>query len=145
MSSKIPSNFINIPRQSPFSLHIGKLYIPEDQTPESPIVKLGLLLEDSHTGGPTRGHGGVTMALLDEAMGRAASEASNALCVTISMTTNFISGSKIGDFIIASAKVTRRGKSIVFVDGELRDPQDRLIATATGTWSNTNIPIPGRK
>lgn len=145
MNTKIPSNFIQIARQSPFSLHIGKLYVPEDQTPDSKIVKVGLLLEEIHTGGPSRGHGGVTLTILDETMGRAASEASNALCVTVSMTTNFCASTKIGDFICASATVTRRGKSIVFVDGELRDSQGKLVGSATGTWSNTNIPIPGRQ
>ena len=120
------------------------MYIPDDQTAESIVVKVGLQLEETHTGGPSRGHGGVTMALLDETMGRAASEAVKALCVTISMTTNFCSSTKIGDFVIASARVTRRGKSIVFVDGELRDSNDKLVGSATGTWSNTNIPIPGR-
>lgn len=144
MSAKIPDNYVRIPRQSRFSSHIGPLFIPEDQGPESEIVKLGLMLEEPHTGGKGRGHGGVTMALLDEAMGRAASEASNALCMTISMTTNFCSSTAIDDFVIASARVTRRGQNIVFVDGELRDSKDRLVASATGTWSNTRVPIPGR-
>lgn len=144
MTSKIPSNFIAIPRQSRFSLHLGTMYIPDDQTAQSKTVKLGLLLDEPHTGGPSRGHGGVAMTLLDETMGRAASEAVNALCVTISMTTNFCAGTKIGDFICASATVSRFGKSIVFVDAELRDSNDKLVASATGTWSNTHIPIPGR-
>ena len=145
MSVKIPQNYVQIPRQSIFSSHLGPIYIPADQTPESKIVKLGLVLEQPHTGGPKRGHGGVTMTLLDEAMGRAASEASNALCMTISMTTNFCSSTAIDDFIVASAEVTRCGKNIVFVDGELRDSTDRLVASATGTWTNTGIPIPGRE
>lgn len=144
MSTKIPTNFIQIPRQSPFSLHIATLYVPKDQTPESKTVKVGLLLEDNHTGGPSRGHGGVTLTLLDETMGRAASEASNALCVTISMTTNFCASTQIGDFICASATVIRCGKSVVFVDGVLKNSQGKVVASATGTWSNTNIPIPGR-
>lgn len=145
MNTKIPNNFIQIPRQSTYSLHIGPMYVPEDQTHDSEIVKVGLLLEAIHTGGPSRGHGGVTLALLDETMGRAASEASSALCVTISMTTNFCTSTAIGDFICASATVTRRGKRIVFVDGELRDSKGKLLSSATGTWSNTNIPIPGRQ
>ncbi|MFT5607630.1 MAG: hypothetical protein ACI9PZ_001435 [Parvicella sp.] len=144
MNSNIPSNFIQIPRQSRFSLHLGPMYVPADQTYESKTVRLGLLLEEPHTGGPSRGHGGVTMTLLDEAMGRAASEAVGALCVTISMTTNFCAGTRIGDFITAAATVSRCGKSIVFVDAELRDSNDKLVGSASGTWSNTNIPIPGR-
>lgn len=143
-SSVIPENFKKAPRQSRFSSHMGVFYVPVDQTPESEIVTVGLVLEELHTGGPDIGHGGVTMALLDEAMGRAASEKVKSMCMTASMTTNFCASTRIGSFICASARVTRKGKSIVFVDGELHDGKGHLVATATGTWINTRQPIPGR-
>lgn len=122
--------------------------MPEGTTDESVaaanLVVIGFHLAQPHTGGPGRGHGGVTMTLLDEAMGRAASIAVDAMCVTISMTTNFCQSTRIDDFIRVHATVSRKGKNIVFVDGQLLDSRDKLIASATGTWNNTGIPIPGR-
>ena len=144
VSKPVPANFIRVPHQSRFSRHMGIFYVPEDQSSESEYVKVGMLLEEPHTGGSGRGHGGVTMTLLDEAMGRAASEAAGCMCMTISMTTNFCSSTEIGGFICASARVTRRGQNIVFVDGELHDSRGRLVGSATGTWVNTQEPIPGR-
>lgn len=138
----IPDNFSAAPRQSTFSQHLGTMYVPVDQKPGAPTVKLGLILQEIHGGGPGRGHGGITLTLLDEAMGRAASEASGALCVTASMTTHFCSGTKINTFICASAKVTKCSKNIVFVDGQLHDTDHRLLATASGIWVNTGQPIP---
>ena len=144
--TETPKGFVPIPRQSRFSRHLGTIYVPEstnnETAKENNLVVLGFFLEEEHTGGPGRGHGGVTMTLLDEAMGRAASIAVNSLCVTISMTTNFCQSTRIGDFIKIYARVTRQGKNIVFVDGELKDSKDKLVASATGTWNNTQIPIP---
>ena len=61
------------------------------------IFYIGLQLEERHGGAPGRGHGGVTMTVLDEVMGRAASVTVNSLCVTVSMTTNFCEGSQVGE------------------------------------------------
>ncbi len=133
----IPDNFVTTQHTPDFSNYIGPFYL----STEKGVVKTGLKLVKHHGGGPDRGHGGVTMTLLDEAMGRAASRACGNLCVTISMSTNFISSTRIDDFIIASAKVTRHGRSIIFVDGELH-AGDKLLGTATGTWMNTGEPIP---
>ena len=146
--SLVPEGFVPIPHQSRFSRHLGTIFMPEGTTDDSVaaenLVIIGFLLKEPHTGGPGRGHGGVTMTLLDEAMGRAASIAVDAMCVTISMTTNFCQSTRIGDFIQMQARVIRQGKNIVFVDGELLDSRGKLVASATGTWNNTGIPIPGR-
>lgn len=138
----IPKDFIKIPRQSRFSSRLGNLYMPADQVPGAAVVKLALALEDGHAGGPGRGHGGVTLTLLDEAMGRAASEAVGFLCTTASISTRFYASTRLNSFVIASAKVSKRGKHIVFVEAELHDADQRLVAAADGIWSNTKQPIP---
>lgn len=63
--------------------------------------------------------------------------------MTASITTSFWSGIEAADFICASAMVTKRGKNIVFVDGELHDTQGRLMASATGVWTDTGQSISG--
>jgi acyl-coenzyme A thioesterase PaaI-like protein len=136
-------NFVPINERSRFSEILGQIYVPEDQTGAAELFQFAVQLDEPHTGRPGHGHGGVSMSFLDEAMGRAATEASDYLCVTLSMTTNFCASSNIGDFIIASVRVRRRGKNVVFVDAELH-AGTHLLATATGTWMNTRLPIPRR-
>ena len=135
--TEIPEHFDALGFRPQFSNFIGPFYVSRNQN----IFQTGVKLVKHHGGGPNRGHGGVSMTVLDEAMGRAASHACGNLSVTISMTTNFISSTRIDDFIIATAEVKRHGKSIIFVDATLH-AGEKLLATATGTWMNTGEPIP---
>ena len=126
---------------SDFGRHVGYTHCWGSATEKQGLFYVAMQLTEDHAGAPGRGHGAVNMAILDEVMGRAASRTLNQLCYTASMTTNFCAATKVGDIVVAEAKVTRAGKSVVFVDAELHS-MDRLIATATGTWINSNRPIP---
>jgi acyl-coenzyme A thioesterase PaaI-like protein len=139
----MPPHFKPVKGQSIYSEHLGPIHVPDEAHCDQDFFQFGITLEERHTGGRGRGHGGVTMTFLDEAMGRAASETCQRMCVTLSMTTHFLAATHIGDFICASVKVRRRGQNIVFVDAQLH-AGERLLATASGTWKNTRQPIPGR-
>jgi len=129
--------------KSPFGGEVGFAHCIDTSTSKEDVYYLALILEDKHAGAPGRGHGAVTLAMLDEAMGRAASQTVDKLCFTVSMTTNFCSGSKIGEFLVAEAHVQRKGKSMVFVEAKLHG-ETALIATASGVFANSGIPIPKR-
>ena len=137
----IPKGCKEVAAQSSFGSGLGYTHYMHENEAVDGVFYLGLELSEKHGGAPGRGHGGVTMTLLDEVMGRAASRTIGKLCFTASMTTNFCAATKLGDQLVASAKVTRHGKNIVFVDGQLHSG-DRLIATATGTWANSGREIP---
>ena len=137
----IPENCNPVVAHSKFGSEVGYVHCVCANEVEENLFLLALELDDRHAGAPGRGHGAVSLAMLDEVMGRAASRASKSLCFTASMTTNFCNGSQIGDFLIATAKVRRAGKSFVFVDAELH-ADEKLIATATGTFANSGQPIP---
>ena len=128
---------------SKFGAHVGFAHCIDTSKETEKLFYIALELSEKHAGAPGRGHGAVTMAMLDEVMGRAASRTSGNLCYTASMTTNFCSGSSIGEILVATAKVSRAGKSLVFVDAELFT-EEKLIATATGTFANSGLPIPVR-
>lgn len=138
----IPENYIAIERQSPFSKLLGIFYVPAEQTKDDSVVRIGMVLEERHGGAHGRGHGGIAMSFLDEAMGRAASWSTGKLCVTSSFTSNFCSSSKANTFIYAEARVRKRGATVVFIDGDLYDQTGKLISTATGTWSITKENVP---
>jgi uncharacterized protein (TIGR00369 family) len=80
-------------------------------------------------------HGGVITALLDSALGAAvvSSIPSEWWCATTSMSTQFIAGATSGR-LLATGRVVRRGQSVAFATGEIRDPSGSVVATAHGTW-----------
>jgi len=92
-------------------------------------------IQDIHLnpGGIT--HGGFIMSLMDSGMGTAAHRvlSKNARAATISFDVKFISASKAGDLLLGTAKVLRKTRSLVFMQGEIRYGQ-QLIATAEGIW-----------
>ena len=80
-------------------------------------------------------HGGFIMGLMDSGMGTAAHRVlgKNVRAATISLDVKFISASKTGDLLMGTAKVHRKTRSLVFMQGEIRCGE-HLIATAAGIW-----------
>ncbi len=80
-------------------------------------------------------HGGFLMSLMDSGMGTAAHRVLGAQkrAATISLDVKFISASTTGDILLGSAKVLKKTRSLVFMQGEIRCGE-RLISTAEGIW-----------
>ncbi len=75
------------------------------------------------------------MSLMDSGMGSAVHRvlAKNTRAATISLDVKFISASKKGDLLLGNAKVLKKTRSLVFMQGEIRCGK-QLIATAEGIW-----------
>ena len=82
-------------------------------------------------------HGGIHAILIDSACGfaasRAFSENGDQRIVTLSLTTNYLASASDGH-IVASGRVTRAGRSIVYAAGEVRDERGELLATGNGVF-----------
>lgn len=93
------------------------------------------LVQDMHLnpGGIT--HGGFIMSLLDSGMGTAAyrSLGGETRIATIAFDVKFISASSTGDILMGTAKILRKTRSLVFMQGEIRC-REKLVATAEGIW-----------
>ena len=78
--------------------------------------------------------GGIVCAMLDEAMSVSALVASGMTCVapTLEMKTSFLRPAMPGK-LRAVGRVVKWGKTIAFLEGELFDPEGRLLAKASGT------------
>jgi uncharacterized protein (TIGR00369 family) len=78
--------------------------------------------------------GGYLCAMLDEAMSVACMVASGMTHVapTLEMKTSFFRPGQPGK-IKGIGKVVKWGRSVAFTEGELYDPEGRLLAKATGT------------
>ena len=78
--------------------------------------------------------GGYLCAMLDECMSVACMVASGMTHVapTLEMKTSFLRPAKPGE-IRGIGRVIKWGRSVAFTEGELYDPEGRLLAKATGT------------
>jgi len=89
---------------------------------------------ETFTNGTGNVQGGFLAAMLDSAMGAALSTVllKGETPPTLEMKINFIKPAKIGR-IAGSGRVLHRGRSVVFVEGELRSESGILLATGTST------------
>jgi uncharacterized protein (TIGR00369 family) len=82
-------------------------------------------------------HGGLVTTLLDVACGNTASTtfdpAGHAPLVTVSLNTTYIAAAR-GGRVTATGTWTGGGRSMGYVNGELRDEQGQLLATATAVF-----------
>jgi uncharacterized protein (TIGR00369 family) len=78
--------------------------------------------------------GGFLTAMLDEALGGAiaAMLGPDRFAPTVELKVNFIRSAQVGP-LIAEARVIHQGISVIFLQGELRTIEGRLIATGSAT------------
>jgi uncharacterized protein (TIGR00369 family) len=81
-----------------------------------------------------RVQGGFLSAMLDEALSIAGQVACGMTHImsTLEMKTSYLAAARPGR-LVARGRVTRLGKTVVFLEGELRDADGKLCATATAT------------
>ncbi len=96
--------------------------------------EVGLLLEQRHIGGNGRGHGGLLLTLLDEAMGMDAYlQKDRVPTVTVSMNTNFIGATVPGQFLYATAEIIQITSTLAFMEGKAYCG-GKLVGTGSGVW-----------
>lgn len=96
-------------------------------------------VKDTHLATPAAAHGGSICALMDASMGVCAlSQVINDMRVvsTIEMKISFVAPAMKGDVLTAKAAIVKSGKSLLFVEGEIRNQNDKVIAIATGTFNS---------
>ena len=81
-------------------------------------------------------HGGVLATLADVALSFALYDSSTEKMPvsTVNMTTNFLGGAKLGDWVEASATIDRIGKRLAYVHGSIQSG-DRLLMTMNGVYN----------
>lgn len=83
-------------------------------------------------------HGGIASAMLDNAMGATGSltvdSTGRVPFMTVSLNIHYLAPARVGASLTALGRITGGGKSLKFIEGELRDGDDTLIATACGVF-----------
>ncbi|MBR1165065.1 PaaI family thioesterase [Bradyrhizobium elkanii] len=77
-------------------------------------------------------HGGCYMAFADFCLFMIAKPVKPGPGVTTNMACEFIDSAREGDVIVGTGQVTRAGRSLIFVRGQLAE-QERLLFTFSGT------------
>ncbi|MEL6892245.1 MAG: PaaI family thioesterase [Actinomycetota bacterium] len=82
-------------------------------------------------------HGAVLFALVDTAMGKATMsviDEPDRFCASVEVSLRFIRPATEGA-IVATADVVKRGRHIAHLQADVTGADDRLVATATGTFA----------
>jgi uncharacterized protein (TIGR00369 family) len=82
-------------------------------------------------------HGAVLFALVDTAMGKSTMsviDEPGRYCASIEVSLRFIRPAVAGR-LTATATVLKRGRNVIHLDGRVVDDQQRLVATAAGTFA----------
>lgn len=90
-------------------------------------------LKPHHLNAGGTAHGGLVMSILDTSCGATVAQMVGAPGSTISLNCDFLAGARAGDRLEISARVTRKTKTVAFVEGQLT-AQGKLLATARGIW-----------
>src|SRR5262245_2098357 len=97
-------------------------------------VEIAFTANESMLNPTGRVQGGFLCAMLDEAMSISGQVASGMTHImsTLEQKTAFLSAAKPGR-LVARGHVQRLGRTVVFLEGEIRDSEGRVCATATAT------------
>lgn len=90
--------------------------------------------EKRHLNGGGVVHGGMLMTFADLVLGHAVWAATDEVpCTTMSLNCDFVGPGKLDEWIEGTATITRKTRSIVFVQGELTSG-GRTVLSVTGIW-----------
>lgn len=124
----VPDGFVRTEGTDPAEDVIGPFYLK--RTGER--CETGLLTESRHTNVMGTVHGGVLMTFADFTLCAVGKTGSNdTSIVTVSLTVEFLRPAPAGIWLSGQGTVTRRSKSLVFVQGRL-DHADEAVLTFSG-------------
>lgn len=98
---------------------------------------ISLAIEDKHLNIGKSVHGGVINALCDIALSGAVTctltDTAKSV-VTLQMNVNFLRAGMPGDTLTAYGEIIKRGRTICYVEGGIKNQDGKLIARASGDW-----------
>lgn len=99
--------------------------------------KVQLIVSVIHSNRNGNVQGGVLATMLDMACGRevASHLEPDQSTATVSLTVTYLRPGRIGSTLTATAETLHRGKSLVMVQGDVFDDEDRRIAHAAATFT----------
>ena len=112
---QIPEGYKQLAGVSPAEDDIGPFYYKKAESG----LQMGFIAQHKNCNGLGTVHGGVLMCFADYAATMLALSGVKENCATISFTSDFMAGAKLGDWIEASGMVVKRTGSLTFLRGQL--------------------------
>lgn len=110
------------------------LQIPFSHDDEANLVVADFQLPDAFSGAPTYVHGGITLAVLDEAMAWAAIAIAGQFAVTQTTTTQFSRPVRVNRRHRVEAMVVRADGPVIETSARVLDSKGRVCAEASATF-----------
>ena len=123
----VPPGFEPLSIASPYARALGPLHVDREG------ARLGLATTDTLANIAGVVHGGALATLADVALfiiggkGELMTDA-----VTLTLNASFVAPARLGRFLVASGRIVREGRSVLFVDGEVTD-EGETVLTFSGT------------
>lgn len=136
-SADVPAGFERISHGGPYFAALGPVY-GKPAADGSGTVVVALRVEDKHTNVLGVTHGGMLATLADCALGMnvVLSRKPQQSMVTVSLTSDFLSSAKPGEWLEAHVTVRRQGARLAFAECLLK-VAERVILRASGVFSLT--------
>jgi uncharacterized protein (TIGR00369 family) len=113
-----------------FSQHNGPYYFKRD----GDDFRLGFRVLARHCNSYGVVHGGMVMTFADRLLASAVAMKAPHRMLTVRMTTDFIGMARAGEWVEGTGRVTRAGRSLVFVEGSATVLGGRPVFTASGVF-----------
>jgi len=111
----VPEGFRTLKNGPPAEDWVGPFHYKKD---DGELI-LGFRAAQQHSNAIGTVHGGVMLFFADYAVIMTAMMGQKESCATVSCNSDFVGGARLGDWIEASAEVTRRTGSLIFIIGRV--------------------------
>ncbi len=111
------------------------LRIPFFHDDEARSVQAEFTLDDSFSGAPSYVHGGVTLAILDEAQAWATIAVCGKFAVTTETTTKFHRPVRVGRTFVVEASIADQSDSEIRTRAQVRNESGKVCAESTAVFA----------
>lgn len=118
--------------------HYGRLLDMKFTIIEPGIVEYHMTVQKKHLATPIAAHGGSIASLLDAALGVGAFTtvcSDGKVVSTIEMSMTFLAPAVLNDELTARSVLLKKGNRLLFMEGEVRNQNNVLIAKASATMN----------
>ncbi len=113
-----------------FEALIGPLYARRSEEG----IRFAFYARPEHANARGIVHGGMLMSLADHMLGAMVWHAmGRRFSATVSLNCDFLRPARVGDWIEGAGEITRKGRSLVYVHGDLR-ADSAVVMNANGIW-----------
>lgn len=120
-------------RPAPAAVILGQDILQVDA--EAGLVRVAYLVSDQLANKFGAMHGGMTAAMMDDAMSLAAGVTAQwgEITPTLEMKVSYLAQARPGVRLVAEARTVKRGKTVIFLECTLADDAGKVIATGSST------------